>query len=254
MSSPGAAQCGVYSGKVRHRRFDRVGHRFSVNLDLYYLDLAEVEQAFKGRWFWSDRRPAPMRFRRSDYFGPATQPLADAVLDAVEDRIGLRPDGAVRLLTCLRCFGYSFNPVSFYYCFDKREQLVAVLAEITNTPWGERHHYILPADDRGRVTARFAKDFHVSPFQPMEHEYRWRFTAPDKRLAVHMENYAADGKAFDVSLVMTRKPWRTGTLIRSWLSHPWMSLRIVHSIYWNALRLWLKRAPFFRHPRRRAQA
>lgn len=254
MSSSSVVHSGVYSGMVRHRRFDRVGHRFSVSLDLFYLDLRETEQAFAGRWFWSDRRLAPMRFRRSDYFGRASEPLVDEVRSAVEARLGFRPEGAVRLLTCLRCFGYSFNPVSFYYCFDEAERLVAVLAEITNTPWGERYHYVLPADERGRVVARFSKDFHVSPFQPMEHEYLWRFSAPGSRLLVNMENHAADGKAFDVTLVMAKKPWTTATLFRSWLRHPWMSLRFIHAIYWNAFRLWWRRAPFYPHPRRRAQA
>lgn len=246
--------CAVYSGTVRHRRFDRVDHCFSVPLDLFYLDVDEIPDAFRGRWFWSDRRPAPVRFRRADYFGRPEEPLGDAVRDEVEAQLGFRPDGAVRVLTCLRHFGYGFNPVSFYYCFDADERLRAVLAQITNTPWRERHHYVLPADDDGRVTANFTKEFHVSPFQPMGQDYVWRFTAPEGRLLVHMENRVEGGKKFDATLVMSRQPWRTGTLVRSWLRHPWMSLRIIHSIYWNAFRLWWRRAPFFCHPRRRAQA
>ena len=250
-TAKGVVHSGIYRGTVRHRRFDAVDRAFTVNLDLTYLDVDEIEQAFRGRWFWSDRRPAPVRFRRSDYFGPKDTPLREAVHDAVEQHLGFRPDGAVRLLTALRCFGYGFNPVSFYYCFDGQDQLVAVLAEITNTPWRERHHYVLRADERGRVTARFAKDFHVSPFQPMEQDYIWRFSTPGNRLLVHMENHAGDGKAFDATLVMSKQPWRTRTLVRSWLRHPLIGMQFVASIHWQALRLWLRRAPFFSHPRRR---
>ena len=251
--SPEVKHSGVYFGAVRHRRFDRIGHRFAIRLALVYLDVDEIEPAFRGRWFWSDRRPAPMRFRRSAYFGPKEQPLGDAVRDAVAARIGVRPAGAVRMLTGLRCFGYAFNPVSFYYCFDADERLVAVLAEITNTPWNERHHYVIAADERGRLTHRFDKQFHISPFQPMEHEYRWRFSAPGQRLAVHMENHDRGGKQFDVQLAMHKKPWRTSTLARAWLRHPWLSLRVIVGIYWHALRLWLRRAPFYVQPRRRAE-
>ena len=254
MNRSSVVHSGVYSGKVRHRRFGGVDHSFTMGLDLTYLDVDEIDEAFKGRWFWSARRPAPMRFCRSDYFGTAETPLGESVCDAVEQSLGFRPDGAVRVLTGLRCFGYAFNPVSFYYCFDSREKLVAVLSQITNTPWGERHHYVHAADDRGRVIARFAKEFHVSPFQPMEHDYIWRFTTPASRLLVHMENHTPSGKAFDVTLVMTKKPWSTANLLRSWLRHPCMSLSVIATIYWHAFRLWLRRAPFYKHPRHRAQA
>ncbi len=243
---------GVYFGTVRHRRFDAVDHGFAVRLAYVYLDVDEIDAAFAGRWFWSAKRPAPMRFRRADYFGDPAQPLGDAVKDAVERATGARPTGAVRMLTGLRCFGYSFNPVTFYYCFDRdaEERPVAVLAEITNTPWGERHHYVVARDERGRLRRTFDKAFHVSPFQPMEHEYRWRFSPPGDRLAVHMENHGEDGKAFDATLVMTRQPWSTGALARAFVRHPWLSLKIIAGIYWHAARLWLRRAPFYAHPQK----
>lgn len=244
---------GVYFGTVRHRRFDAVGRGFAMRLCMVFLDVDEIDAAFAGRWFWSAKRPAPMRFLRSDYFGDPARPLGDEVRDAVGRELGRRPAGPVRLLTGLRCFGYSFNPVTFYYCYDDDERLVAVLSQITNTPWKERHYYVVAADQRGRLRKRFGKEFHVSPFQPMEHDYVWRFSAPGERLAVHMENHAPDGKAFDATLVMHRRAWSTATLARAWLRHPWMSLKVIGGIYWHALRLWLARAPFHVHPRRRAQ-
>jgi uncharacterized protein len=247
-----ALASGLYVGSVRHRRFDRVRHDFRVRLYFCYLDLAEVEVAFAGRWAWSAKRIAPMRFRRRDYFGPPDVPLDQAVRDAVQQATSTRPDGPIRLLTNLRCFGYLFNPVSFYYCFDRDERLVAVLAQITNTPWGERHHYVVAAEPGQRtLRAEFQKQFHVSPFQPMEQRYRWAVSPPGERLAVHMQNEAAGERVFDATLAMERRPWTTKQLWLCWLRHPCMAGKVILTIHWHALRLWLKRATFHVHPKKR---
>ena len=242
----------LYFGAVRHRRFDAVRHAFSVRLYLAYLDLDELDAAFGGRLWWSARRFAPLWFRRADYFGRPDQPLAEAVRDEVGRRLGTRPDGAVRVLTSLRAFGYVQNPVSIYYCFDRSERLVAVLAEITNTPWGERHHYVLGAEAaRTTLHGRFAKRFHVSPFQPMEQDYEWALAVPGERLAVHMQNRRAGAKVFDATLLLRRAPWTTGNLLRAAVQHPWMTAKVALGIYWQAFRLWWKRAPFHVHPKKR---
>lgn len=242
----------VYVGEVRHRRHDAVGHAFAVRLYMAYLDLAELDAAFAGRWLWSARRWwAPMRFRRADYFGDPARPLAECVQDAVAARLGVRPDGPVRVLTQLRCLGYVFNPVTFYYCFDRAERLQAVLAEITNTPWGERHHYVVGREaDAGGDTLRaeFAKAFHVSPFQPMHHRYRWAFGTPGERLGVHMDNLDGERAVFDATLSLARRPWTTGVLARALARHPWMTAKVTAMIYWQAFLLWCKKAPFHTHP------
>lgn len=246
--------CAVYVGCVRHRRFDAVGHGFTARLYLVYLDLDELDAAFAGRLFWSARRPAPMRFRRRDYFGPPDVPLADAVKDAVAARIGRRPAGPVRVLTNLRAFGYVFNPVSFYYCHDRSGRLVAVLAEITNTPWRQRYHYVVAAPaDGGPLRGAFDKRFHVSPFQPMAQRYEWTLGRPGERLGVHMENHAASGLAFDATLSLQRRPWTTGNLWRTWLRHPLMAVKVLAVIYLHAFVLWCKRAPFHAHPDKRGK-
>lgn len=244
---------GLYFGRVRHRRCHGVQHDFEVRLFLAYIDLDEVDRAFAHRWWWSARRPAPMWFRRRDYFGPPEQPLADAVRDAVAARIGVRPSGPVRVLTNLRCLGYAFNPVTVYYCFDTEQRLVAVLAEITNTPWGERHHYVVAAGAAGQRTLRahFGKQFHVSPFQPMEQDYVWAISAPGERLVVHMENRMHGRKVFDALLLGKRRPWTTGNLLLASCRHPWMAAKVTLMIYWHAFRLWCKRAPFHVHPDKR---
>ncbi len=244
---------GIYVGAVRHRRFDAVRHDFTARLYLVYLDLDELERAFAGRWWWSASRPAPMRFLRRDYFGPPARPLGDAVRDAVAEQIGVRPTGPVRVLTNLRCFGYVFNPVTLYYCFDPEERLVAVLAQITNTPWGERHHYVVGRDrvDRRTLRAQFRKQFHVSPWQPMEQDYTWALAVPGERLTVHMQNHANGKKVFDATLLVQRRPWTTRNLVAAMLRQPWMTAKVSCMIYWHALRLWCKRAPFHVHPKKR---
>ncbi len=253
-AAAGSLHSALYVGRVRHRRFTAKEDCFSTRVWMAWLDLDEVERAFAGRWFFSARRPAPIRFRRRDYFGPPDQPLAEAVRDAVAAKLGTRPTGPVRMLTNLRCFGYVFNPVTFYYCFDDHERVTAVLAEITNTPWGERHHYALGAaagQADGTLRATFPKAFHVSPFQPMELGYRWSFTPPGKHLCVHMDNVRADQVVFDATLNVERREWTTGNLWRALLRHPWMTAKVSFMIHWHAFRLFCKRAPFHVHPKKR---
>jgi hypothetical protein len=243
----------VYVGAVRHRRRPAAGvaHAFRYPLAMLYLDLAELPRVFGGRWLWSLERPNLASFHRADYLGPPDVPLDEAVRARVAAELGARPAGPIRLLTLPRCLGWAFNPVSFYFCFDPEERLQALLAEITNTPWGERHAYVLPAQGRGAQVWRFPKRFHVSPFHDLDHELRWRLRAPGPRLTVHMENLRGGERVFDATLSLARRPLDGRTLARLLLRHPAQSLQVQAAIYWQALRLWWKGAPFFPHPSHR---
>jgi hypothetical protein len=245
----------VYSGVVQHRRFRPKPHHFRFRRFMMYLDLDELPAALDGHWLWSARRAAPARFHRDDYHGDPAVPLAEAVRRSVEEKTGMRPAGPIRLLTHLRYYGYCFNPVSFYYCFDRAGSHVeAILTEITNTPWGERHSYVLPRtpEMNGVMRFRFAKDFHVSPFMPMDQRYDWRFSPPGRRLAVHMENYDTAGMIFDATMSLRRRELTGATLARALLAYPWMTAGVVTAIHWNALKLWLKGNLVYTHPERRA--
>jgi hypothetical protein len=253
--SAGTHSC-LYRGEVVHRRADGVLHDFRYRLYYVYLDLDEWAVAFRGRWFWSTRRIAPAWFRRRDYLGPATVPLKQAVLDVVERQLGRRPDGAVRMLSQPRTFGLSFNPVTFYYCFSAGGQLECVLAEITNTPWGERHQYVVGDRDRGaagELRAAFAKQFHVSPFQPMDQTYDWVFSVPGEELRVAMANRRAGAVVFTAALALRRQPLTGKAMAAALLRHPWITAKVLLGIHWQALRLWRRGATFHVHPKKRQE-
>lgn len=244
----------VYEGWVEHHRRLPRRHRFRYRIFLMYLDLAELPDLFDKRWLWSAKRPAVAWLRRRDHFGDPNLPLDSAVRSLVERETGTLPAGPIRLLTHLRYFGYCMNPVSFYYCWDASGARVeAVVAEINNTPWGERHCYVLDARSKPRDAAhlRFElkKDFHVSPFMPMEQDYAWKFSVPGESLNVHMESYESDHKTFDASMHLDAVPITGRSLARVLAWYPFMTGRVILAIYWQALLLWRKRVPFYTHPK-----
>jgi uncharacterized protein len=242
----------IYEGTVRHRRFGPQEHSFRQSLFMMYLDLDELPALFRNRWFWSAGGGAWSTFRRKDHVGDARIPLDESIRNLVEERIGRRPLGPVRLLTHMAYGGHRFNPVSFYYCHRPDGQIEAVVAEINNTPWEAQHCYVLDVPDGRLERARFEfdKSFHVSPFLPMNHRYRWRFTRPDKRLAVHMINVNQQGESvFDASLVLARKQITSLSLARVLLRHPLMTVHVTAAIYWQAFRLWRKGCQYFPHPK-----
>jgi DUF1365 family protein len=250
------ASC-IYEGCLRHRRFAPVTNQFRYGVFLMYLDLAELPTLFQGRWLWSAHRVNLAYFRRRDHLGDPRVPLDRAVRDLVEENTGTRPLGSIRLLTHLRYFGYCFNPASFYYCYDQSEERVdAIVVQIHNTPWGEEHCYVLDEAKNEYPSPRFkrfqhAKAFHVSPFMPMDIWYDWRFKEPGETLNVHFMNYHEGRKIFDATLTLARRDLTPRNLTRVLLSYPPMTLKVIAMIHWQALRLWLKGARFYMHPRKK---
>ncbi|MHC4263261.1 MAG: DUF1365 domain-containing protein [Planctomycetota bacterium] len=263
--SSALASC-LYRGEVRHRRFAPRPHDFSYPVTYLYLDLDEVDEVFsRSRWL-SFERPNLISFSRRHYHGPPERELREAVFDTVEKELGRRPCGPVRVFTQPTVAGFCFNPVSFYYCFrEDGENLDAVVAEITNTPWGERRAYVIDGDAGsrpGKLHTRFPKDFHVSPFLDHDIDFDWSFVPPGGQVVVHMEDiqrgdgksYAPDGsKLFDATLVAERVELTPRSVRRWFLRHPLACVQILGAIYLQAGRLWLKRTPFYIHPDKRAK-
>lgn len=240
----------LYTGWVNHRRLRPRQHTFRYRLFMVYLDLAELGRVFQGRWLWSTRRFALARFRREDHFGDPNLPLDTCVRDRVEQETGRRPRGPIRLLTNLRYFGYCFNPISIYYCFNPEGDQVENLAvEVTNTPWGERHCYVLDCTGQSQKHYfRFAKAMHVSPFMPINLVYDWHSQQPGEQLGVHMNVLEGEEKLFDATLSLRRQSINGAHLAAVLIRFPAITVKVIAAIYWQALRLWLKQIPLFDHP------
>lgn len=250
------SESALYEGWVRHRRFEPVEHEFRYRLFLMYLDLEELPEVLDPYPLFSARRRAPARFRREDFMGDPARPLAECARDAVEAASGARPAGPVRLLAGLRYLGHSFNPVSFYYCFDAGgEKVEAVIADVNNIPWGEHHAYVLArGEDEGPVLRdELDKTLHVSPLMGMGQTYAFRAGEPGARVAVHIESRPRDAsapgaKSFDATLSLRRRELSRALLAGTLVRYPAASLQVVARIYAQALRLRLKGARYFPHP------
>ncbi len=228
----------LYRGTVRHRRVAVRPREFRHDVTMAYLDLEELPRLLGGRL--ADPRPGLLRLRRGDHLKGHHDdlPLADAVRALVAERTGRAPAGPVRLLTTPRVAGIAFNPVSFFYCFDREERLDAVVAEVTNTPWGERHAYVVDGDGRG---AALDKALHVSPFMPMDQRYSLRVPAPGATCSVHIESRAGGERAFDATLNLRREPLTATDLARA------AAPRTLALIYAHGLALKLRGVPHHPH-------
>jgi DUF1365 family protein len=242
-----SASC-LYEGTIRHRRLDP--HReFSHRLALAYLDLDELPGLLDGRLV--SGRPGLVRFCRRDYLGDPAVPLKRAVHDVVEEQTGARPAGPIRLLTQLRSFGHCFNPVSFYYCFEPGgERVQALLAEVTNTPWGERHAYVIESRPSGSALlgGEFTKALHVSPFMGMDHRYDARAALPGQTLSVHIASSRAGATVFDATLALRRRELTRRSITGITARYPFATVRVLALIYAHAVGLKLAGAPVHRHP------
>lgn len=252
---------GIYTGKLMHARFAPRFHRFQYGVFMAYLDLDEIDQVCARSWAWSSRWPAPFWIRRKDYFGDPARSLKQCVYDQIEAECGVRPNGPVRLLTNPRCFGVRMNPISVYYVFNEdASRLAFVLAEVTNTPWDKRALYVLDYRQRtADARVDFAKTMHVSPFMPMQQQYRWWTNLPGDAIRIHLQNLAignenlreetgAERKCFEALLNLQREESTRSALTSLVWRFPWMTMKVILGIYWQAFKLWRKGAHFYGNP------
>ena len=236
----------IYRGFIQHRRHKPVSHEMRYPIYYFYLhlqslpDLLHKKQRILGNHWWLPR------WRRSDYYQPTNQNIISLIQQKVENELGFKPQGAIYQLTQLRHFHYCFNPLTLYYCFDLKNNLQAVVADVGNTPWLERHTYVL--DLRENMQPKHDKAFHVSPLLPMEMQYQWRFDPPEDKLHVHINNFKQGEKWFDASLKLTATPLTLENIKPILWRYPLQTYRIVLRIYWQALKLRLKGARYYQHP------
>ncbi len=246
----------IYEGFVRHRRYTPKYHGFIYRVFMVYLDLDELDDVFSKTCLWSNKGFSVSWFKRKDFFdGDENRSLYDAVADQVESELDFRPQGRICMLANLRYFGYLINPIVCYYCFDESgDNLQAVVAEVTNTPWGERCHYVLDMRKQPQhTTVAFDKAMHVSPFQPMNLVYHWRGKQPNKNLLIHFDvfsktNSDKEKAVFDATLTMKRHEMTASSMRKFVLRYPLMTVKVFAAIYWQAVKLWFKGISFLDHP------
>jgi DUF1365 family protein len=224
---------------------------------MVYLDLEELPSLVGEGGLIKHRKIATNSFLRTDHLFDPNQPLAEEVRQLVKHQTGTLPNGPIRLLTQLRCFGYYFSPLNLFYVHDQHDERVeCVVAEVSNTPWNERHCYTLGEGNRtgaaNSLSFSHAKAFHVSPFMGMDMEYRWTLSQPGIDLKVQLANVQDEREIFCAGMTLKRRDLTKRQLTRMTLQYPLMTAQIGVAIYLQALKLWWKKCPFYTHPNKRS--
>lgn len=237
---------GIYTGSIVHARRGAPQHSFAYKHHTLLIDLDELSQLDDEHRLLSVEHPNLMSFRRADYFGDPQRPLIECIRDVVEARLASRPDGPIVQLGHVRTFGWLFNPITLYYCYERTgHRVVAVVAVVTNTPWKESHAYVMA----GSGTHRFAKALHVSPFFGMHQTYEMTVSEPGEEIVVRITTEENGAAVFFVELRLRRRELSRSAIRQFLISRPLATVAVSARIHLQAARLWMAGARFHRHPR-----
>lgn len=243
----------IFTGRIRHRRFRPKRHQFSYKLFMFCFDIGNLFNSFKGIKQFSVEKFNWFSFRRKNYLSHPEIPLDEYARQLVVAKFNTYPKGKIYLLTHLSCLGYCFNPISLYFIFDETtQQLDYLILEVTNTPWGEKHNYVLKSSDKPENEVyqyHFQKELHVSPFMAMNYEYRFNLKLNKQKIIVHMENHVDGEKDFDATLMLKASAQKERSLKSVLRHYPLITYKVAAAIYWQALKLWMKGVPFHSHPK-----
>lgn len=242
----------LFTGTLRHRRFTPSPHQFTYRLFMFCLDINTIAHSLQHIKYASFEKFNWFSFRRKNYLSQPDVALDDYARQVVQQKLNLYPQGKIFLLTQLSCLGYCFNPISIYFIFDKANQyLEYLLLEVTNTPWGEKHNYVLQSMEKSKNSVyhyEFEKELHVSPFMAMNYKYQVTIKLTEQKIIVQMENHKNGNKDFDATLTLDAVPKKGNSFKAIFIRFPLITYKVSAAIYWQALKLWLKKVPVYFHP------
>ena len=245
-------QSAIYSGQLRHRRFQPAAHEFQYGLFMAFLDIDRIPELMAASRVASYNRLNWASFQERDHFGDASRSLRERLSTQAAERGIQLPSGPVFLLTHLRYLGFCFNPISVFYCYGKLSQRVELIVAEVNSTFGETHNYWLSGAEQvsgdNSLRYRSPKRMHVSPFMKMSLDYDFTFTEPADGLVAHIATIDAGTPFFDATLTLQRRDWNAANLTAALVKQPWMTAKVVAAIHWEAARLWWKGVPIVPHP------